>query len=166
MSDERLFNSLSEYIYLTIGEIDVAIKNMEEYSKQVRVINENLDLYREYLQGKFDPASVFKTEEEIQAFKQLPVHIKRNLVSILGNMQYDISKFSGHVADIRSYSLRLKDFQYKPQFKDLKQSLEQELKAYEIERLSTKLLIDVIISEISCDKKAEKINTEIHGLLK
>ena len=168
MNDEKLINTIGEYIYTTIGKIDNALKKFDEYHEQMQAINESLDLYNDYKAGKVDLIDIFKTQDKVDSFKQLPVHVKRNITLMLGQMEYEEAQFSSSVADVREYAFRMKDFdfKYKDKFKDLKQNLEQELKAYETEKISTKVMMNLIIDKISGDHKAEKFNTEIQQLLK
>ena len=168
MDDEKLINTIGEYVYATIAKIDNAIKKFPEYNEQIQAINENLELYRDYKKGKVDLVDVFETDDKINAFKQLPALVKRNLTLIYGQIEYEEAQFSSSVADVMEYAQRMRDvkFKYKGKFQDLKQNLEQEVKAYRTEKIATRLMMNLIIDEISEDKKAVKLNSEINQLLK
>ncbi len=166
MDDENLFNELSKYVYFTIGKIDEGIKKIEEYNEQLQIIQETIDLNKELKEAQIDLKDIAKSPKELNAMKDFPTLIKRNLVSILGNMEYDQAQFSSSVADIREYAANLKKFKYSSRFDDLKKSMDQELKEYEKEKLATRLSVNLIIDKLSEDRVAEKYNTGIRECLK
>ena len=166
MNEEKIINKIYELGYIVIKKIDEAINNLKEYNEQLNVIDDSLCDFEKYQNGEIKLEKIFDKKEEIENFKNLPSHAIKNIITILGKMEYDTMSFTGTVADINEIATKLKDFQYKSRFDDLRKNIELELKMYRCERIATEIKIQLLYNKISGDRAEVKLSDEIQGLLK